>query len=235
MVRQRLLKLDPKSYDRTTISFCNLHLVRGQNPCERRQLAFLEPRRAVSPDAEHPSPTRPRLSIPRRHASPLAAAPALCSPPTPTPRCRTSPVTRRCALQLAAAPSTATRRRVSTATLAASTSPASSPPTPLSSPRLSASRCRTRSALAAAPLGTPPPRLHSPPPLRTSRPSLYATLFSHGLCPLYSQSNDEKIRCKLKKKRKQPEIADGTVVRTNRVSKKRRSRTLFDGESSGEE
>ena len=40
---------------------------------------------------------------------------------------------------------------------------------PLSSPRL------FRQSLA-----TPPRRLHSPPPLCTSRPSLYATLFSDG-------------------------------------------------------
>ena len=100
-------------------SFANLTSHQSHGPtraihfsiCERRLFAseakirrgmdssrFSNPRRAVSPDAEHPSPTRPRLSIPRRHASPLAAAPALCSPPTPTPRCRTSPVTRRRAL-----------------------------------------------------------------------------------------------------------------------------------------
>ena len=134
--------------------------------------AALTPPRLSSPRHRALSARRPRLVRPRRWRQPptLAAVPA---------------VTRRHASQLAAASSTATRRRVFTATLAASASPASSPPTPLSSRRLSRCRalCTCRRASrhpAAAPLATPPPRLHWPPPLCTSRPSLYATLFSHG-------------------------------------------------------
>ena len=116
--------------------------------------------------------TPPRLSSPRRRAL-SARRPRLASPRRwrqPPTLAAVPPVTRRPAPQLAAASSTAN--------LAAH---ASSPPTPPRRPRLSPAGDWPRfSALAAAPLGTPPPRLHSPPPLCTSRPSLYATLFSHG-------------------------------------------------------